>query len=322
MLTALRHYPGMDDVSASGVDWRPSASLANLRRRAACLERTRHFFAEKGVLEVETPVAQGGANLDPGIEPIRLGQRFLVTSPEHHLKRLLAAGSGDVWALTPVFRAGELGRWHNPEFRMLEWYRLGWDDARMADETVALLDAVTGLGSRVERLSYGEAFHTRCGWDPFTVDDLALFAAAQAQGLDAPAGRQELLDLLLATVVQPTFPTDRWTVLVDWPPAQAAQARLRQDRLGRHVAARFEVYRGALELANGYWECTGRAELAARQSPLTQEGALVPDARYYAALDHGLPVCAGVAVGFDRAVALACGAGSVADVISFSWNRA
>jgi hypothetical protein len=151
-------------------DWRPSASWATLRARAALVERTRLFFAARGLLEIDTPMLQGGANLDHGVLPFRLladgAERFLPTSPEHPLKRLLAAGAGDLWTLAPAFRRQERGRLHSPEFRMLEWYRLGWDDRRLLAETVSLLAELTGLTADLEVLSWREAFRRHAGLDP------------------------------------------------------------------------------------------------------------------------------------------------------------
>jgi len=267
------------------------------------VERVRRFFAERSVLEVDTPLLQPGANLDHGVMPMRVGDAYLPTSPEHALKRLVAAYRHDVWTLAPAFRAGERGQRHQPEFRMLEWYRLGWDDARLADETVEVLRLITALPGPAERLSWRDAW-TRAGLDP---------DAVQAEG---GFTRDERLDLLLSERVEPLLGRGLWTMLTDYPASGAAQARLRRDPAGRPVAARFEIYRDGIELANGYHECCDAAELRARHDaelPLHLGCAI--DAQFHAMLSDGFPDCAGVALGFDRAVMLALGLPDIASTM-------
>jgi elongation factor P--(R)-beta-lysine ligase len=286
--------------------WRPTATLETLQARAALVDRVRGFFAARGVLEIDPPLLQDGANLDHGVQPMRAGDAFLPTSPEHALKRLVAAHRADVWALAPAFRAGELGTRHQPEFRMLEWYRLGWDDARLADETVALLESLTGLRGGVQRVSWHAAW-ALAGLDPDAVQ--------AAEGFT----RDERLDLLLTEHVEPLLGRGAWTVLTDYPASGAAQARVRRDAAGRAVAARFEIYRDGIELANGYHECRDAAELRARH---TAELPLHPgcrlDAAFHAMLAEGFPDCAGVAVGFDRVVMLALGLPDLAATMPFA----
>jgi lysyl-tRNA synthetase class 2 len=316
--------PGADDAS-----WRPAASVATLRRRADLVERTRRFFAARGVLEVDVPVLQGGANLDHGVVPYRveteLGPRFLPTSPEHPLKRLVCAGAGAVWTLAPAFRRGERGRRHQSEFRMLEWYRPGWDDATLRDEVVALLAELTGWPAECELLSYRDALTRHAGIDPFACgsrDVLRALANDAAAVADDP---RAALDLLLATKVEPHLGRGRWTALVDYPPWAAAQSRLRRDARDTAVAARFEVYRDGVELANGYHELADAGELGDRlgeELAARGDAGVVRDARFEAAVAHGLGDCAGVAVGFDRVVMLALGLGSVAETQAFPSDRA
>jgi elongation factor P--(R)-beta-lysine ligase len=318
------------NLGRPGADWRPSASLQTLRSRADLIARVRRFFADRHVLEVEVPVLQGGANLDPGVEPFIVqtadGARFLPTSPEHPLKRLVAAGYGAVWALAPVFRAHEKGRKHAPEFRMLEWYRPGWDDWKLLREVLDLFDTVTGLGTAHEVIGYRKAFQRHAGIDPATVSDGELRKllgdqVSAASLADGTLDRTIALDLLLTELVEPHLGKGHWTVMTDYPIHVAAQARLRADEDERPVAARFEIYRDAIELANGYWELTDAPELAGR---LDAELAKRPDAglardwRFEAAMLHGLPECAGVAVGFDRLVMLALKLGSVAETQAFA----
>ncbi len=284
-------------VRSSGrpVVWRPRASVETLRARSAIVDRVRRFFADREVLEVDPPLLQPGANLDHGVTPMRVGDHYLPTSPEHALKRLVAAYRQDVWTLAPAFRAGERGMRHQPEFRMIEWYRLGWDDVRLADETVALLHEITGLPGPIEHLAWRDAW-TRAGLDPDAVQ--------AADGFS----REERLDLLLTERVEPLLGRSCWTILTDYPASGAAQARLRTDDAGRAVAARFELYRDGIELANGYHECCDAAELRARhQAELPLHPGCSLDESFHACLAEGFPDCAGVALGFDRAVMLALG---------------
>ena len=313
---------------AEHASWRPMATFATLRQRAALVDRTRAFFATRGVLEVDVPVLQGGANLDHGVVPYRIeterGARFLPTSPEHPLKRLVCAGVGAVWTLAPAFRRGELGTRHQPEFRMLEWYRPGWDDLRLRDETVALLAEVSGWPAECETLTYRDAFIRHAGVDPFAADPEAVLVAL-ADAADAVADDPHAaLDLLLATRVEPHLGRGRWTALTEYPPWASAQARLRLDGAGRPVAARFEIYRDGIELANGYHELRDAAELGDRLAAelATRSPDVARDARFEAAIAHGLGDCAGVAVGFDRVVMLALGLTTVGETQAFPIDRA
>ncbi len=312
-------------MAAHGAHWTPNATIETLRRRAELVERTRAFFRERGVLEVDTPVLQGGANLDHGVVAFRCEDRFLPTSPEHPLKRLVAAGSGPVWTLAPAFRRGELGSRHAPEFRMLEWYRPGWDDRSICAETIAVLDALTGFGAEVETLSWREAFRRHAGIDPRDIGDAELIARIGADASAARGERSAALDLLLTREVEPKLGRGHWTVLTDYPASAAAQARLRTDVEGDAVAARFEIYREGIELANGYWELTDAGELGARlqhELDLRQPGSAIRDARFEAAMAAGLGDCAGVAVGFDRVVMLALGLDRLEMTQAFAWDRA
>lgn len=322
-MTAPGHRNG--DVQS---DWRPTAPVGVLRRRAELVDRTRAFFRERGVMEVDTPVLQGGANLDHGVVPMRLvvgnDTRFLPTSPEHPLKRLVAAGHGDVWTLAPAFRAGERGQRHAPEFRMLEWYRLGWDDRRLAQEAIALLATLTGWSQEHDIITWRDAFRTHAGIDPLTVDDSAVFAHLGEDAAVAAGDRRVALDLLLTRDVEPRLGRGRWTVLTDYPADQCAQARIRQSADGSPVAARFELYRDGIELANGYHELLdGRALRGRLEQELTDRHAGERlDERFLTAMAAGLPDCAGVAVGFDRVVMLALGLPDVASTQAFTWRDA
>jgi lysyl-tRNA synthetase class 2 len=312
--------------------WRPGVSRDVLVRRRQLIDVVRQFFRDREVLEVDTPVLQGGANLDRGVIPFTVATgdrpRFLPTSPEHPLKRLVAAGHGPVWTLAPAFRLGERGRRHAPEFRMLEWYRPGWDDHRLADEVIALLSVLTGFNSSSEQVTWRSAFRRHAGFDPFLADDRTI---AEAVGPDIEAvmsgdslDREAALDLILTNRVEPHLGRGCWTVMGDYPAEACAQARLRPGEDGHLVAARFEIYRDGLELANGYWELTNAVELQARQQRelAGRSHGEVLDQRFLEAVAQGLPDCAGVAVGFDRVVMLALGVDDIASVQPFSWERA
>jgi len=313
--------------------WRPTASIATLRLRARILARLREFFAERDVLEVETPSLSAAAVTDPAlqsvvatVEALGSARMYLQTSPEFAMKRLLAAGSGDIYQLCRVYRDGEIGRWHQPEFTMLEWYRLGWDDLRLMDEVSALLCEVLELADRpgtVTRLSYAEAFEQHLGVQP-SADERALVAALAARGIETPLQhtRRDLLDLALGTAIAPKLPPSGVTFIYDFPADQAALARIKPT--SPPVAARFEAFFGSIELANGYAELTDAVEQRARFEADCEDrrarGMQVPpiDTALLAALGAGLPECAGVAVGVDRLVAAAAALDGIDEAVSFA----
>ena len=322
-------------------DWRPTAPIEALRLRAALYARVRHFFAARDVLEVETPVLSVAGNTEPDIASFALEfsgrtdgappTRWLRTSPEHPLKRLLAAGVGDCYELGRVFRDGEAGGRHNPEFTMLEWYRVGWDHQRLASETIELVRAalaLAGRDARPERIAYRELYRQRLGLDPLSADETTLRAALGDVAID-PHGltRDDWLDLLMTHRLQPAFAPGSMLVVYDYPASQCALARLRRDG-DATVAERFELYLGPLELANGYHELIESDEQRARferdQARRSQRGAAVPpiDERLLAAMQSGLPACAGVALGIDRLLMAMTGSDRIADVLAFDFARA
>lgn len=327
-------------VEAAPPDWRPSADWAALKLRARLYASIRDFFAERGVLEVETPVLSMAGNTDPNIASFSLEfsgrtdgaprTRWLRTSPEYPLKRLLAAGVGDCYELGRVFRDGEAGGRHNPEFTMLEWYRVGWDHHRLIDETVALVFAALALvdrQARVEKIAYRDLYRERLGLDPATATEAQLIAGLGNVEI-APEGlnRDDWLDLLMTHRLQPAFPEDRLTVVYDYPASQCALARIRPGEVP--VAERFELYLGPLELANGYHELNDAAEQRRRfLGDLTlraQRNAPQPplDERLLQALRNGLPDCAGVALGVDRLLMAMLGVGRIGEVVSFAFASA
>jgi elongation factor P--(R)-beta-lysine ligase len=316
------------------VSWQPGASLAALETRAAMLGRARRFFAQRSVLEVETPILSAAAVSDPQLQSLHTQvagiatPRYLQTSPEYAMKRLLAAGSGDIYQVCKVFRDEEKGRWHNPEFTMIEWYRLGFDDAAFMDEVETLLrDMLEGLRElpSAERLSYSAALQRHAGVDAFNADDDALAAAAVRHGIhcDSTLDRDAKLDLLMGLVVGPRLGVERPCFICDYPVSQAALARLKPG-VPQAVAARFELYLDGIELANGFHELANgseqRARFVADLNTRAARGQVQPplDENLLAALQHGLPDCAGVALGFDRLVAVALGAKRLSEAMSFT----
>ena len=318
-------------------DWRPSAGPDVLALRAKLLGRLRGWFADHGVMEVETPALSAAAVTDPHIQSLEtcLDRRpmYLQTSPEFFMKRLLAAGSGDIYQVCRVFRDGEQGRRHNPEFTMVEWYRRDLDAHRMMDEIESLL-AVLGAGQRqprpAERITYRDLCMEFAGIDPFVDSTAAIVARLDEAAVSVPDGlsadRDALLDLLLATVVEPAMPAEIPVFVFDFPASQAALARIRDG--DPPVAERFELFLGGMELANGFHELRDVAEQAGRFERDLQlrrdAGLKLPpvDHRLLAALDAGLPECAGVALGFDRLVMWLAGCDHIADVLSFDAGRA
>jgi len=322
----------------SGAAWRPTADRSALRLRARMKARIRAFFEASDALEVDTPVLSTAAPTEPQVTPLETrvaGQRaFLQTSPEFAMKRLLAAGMGDCWQLARVFRDRERGRRHHPEFDLLEWYRLDHDHHELMDEVEAVVAASLAPERTVAaatRLSYTEAFQRHASVDPLAATTAELRAAAAA-GEGAPAAgladddRDGWLDHLLTAVVTPAFASDRPTFVYDWPANQAALART--DASDARVASRFELFWGELELANGFHELADTAEQRGRfvaeneQRMAGGDAALPVDEHLLAALDAGLPDCAGVALGFDRLVMLAAGRGDIDDVLTFPFERA
>ena len=311
-----------------------------LRRRARLNAMIRDFFARRDVLEVETPIMSAAGNTEPNIEGfhtrfsghVDAGSpvRWLRTSPEYPLKRLLAAGVGDCYELGRVFRNGEAGGRHNPEFTMLEWYRVGWDHHQLIQETIALVqEALLMVGrspASVRIVSYRQLFIDGVGLDPFVASEAQLRAGLGDVGIQ-PDGltRDDWLDLLMSHRIQALFGNDAITVIHDWPASQAALARIRPGE--PPLAERFELYLGPVELANGYHELNDADEqrqrfardLAIRAS---RDAALPPlDERFLAALP-ALPACAGVAVGVDRLLMALAETIRIADVLAYDFANA
>ncbi len=313
-------------------DWRPTASLQTLHRRARMLADIRAFFAERNLLEVQTPALSSAGNPDPSIDSLACelhlpgsatGRRYyLHTSPEFAMKRLLAAGSGDIYQLCRVFRDGEAGRLHSPEFTMLEWYRVGFGIDRLIEEVAELIRRLLDRDLPSLRLGYREAFERALALDPFRAETRQLAEAAAARGL-APDGelhRDAWLNLLMSQCVEPTLPEKTLVFIDAWPASQASLARLGPDG----SAQRFELYLDGIELANGFEELTDAAEQRRRfeadnrQRAARGQPQMPLDQAFLTALEAGMPDCAGVAMGIDRLLMLACRAERIGEVMAFA----
>lgn len=311
-----------------------------LRLRARLNRLVRDFFDERQVLEVETPVMSRAGNTEPNIASftVEFGgrldgaprSRWLRTSAEYPMKRLLAEGIGDCYELGRVFRDGEAGGRHNPEFTMLEWYRVGWTLEPLIEETAALVQAALALVGRTATLhkaSFREVYREALGLDPMTASLAELQAAFPGEVDPEGLTRDDWLDLLMTHCIQPAFPEGRLLAMHDYPATQCALARVVR-RGAVDVAERFELYLGPLELANGYHELTDAAEQRARferdHAVRAGRGAVRPpiDEALLAALASGMPACSGVAVGIDRLLMAMLGTGAIADVLAFDFNRA
>ncbi len=294
------------------------------------LQNIRAFFAARRVLEVETPVISTAAITDPQLESFSTQYHqqtyYLHTSPEFYMKRLLAAGSGDIFQIAKVFRDDENGRYHNPEFTMLEWYRLGFDHHQLMDEIEILISELMEKNKLLfTRLSYQQVFKNQLNIDPFnsTVDELK--QAAKKNNISTPQGMDDdvdmWLDWLMVEKIAPSFSKQGFTFLYDYPASQASLARL--DKEDARKANRFELFFGELELANGFYELTDAGIQEKRfindNEIRRQRGQKVMpiDEGLLTALKSGLPECAGVAIGIDRLMMLVCDVESIRDVIGF-----
>lgn len=317
-------------------NWQPSASIEALRARADIIGQVRRFFAERAVLEVDTPCLSSAAVSDPQLHPFatdyipdgsQAGHRvYLHTSPEYPMKRLLAAGSGCIWQLCKVFRNGETGGRHNPEFSMLEWYRLGFDHHQLMDEVEALVVGVLGCRP-ARRVTYASLFVEHLGLNIHQCGDADLASLGRQRcGFSGEMPRDGWLNLLFSHCIEPTLLAP--TMVYAFPASQAALARVVEGDDEVPSAARFELFVQGMELANGYFELTDAEEQARRfrSDQLEREAMgkapLPVDTRLVDALQAGLPSCAGVALGLDRLVMLALGAERIEQVIAFNFERA
>ncbi|MBV7298974.1 elongation factor P--(R)-beta-lysine ligase [Enterovibrio paralichthyis] len=320
-------------------DWCPTAKIQTLRARAALMGQIRQFFADREVLEVDTPSMSQATVTDIHLHTFKtefVGPGFaqgiplyLMTSPEFHMKRLLAAGSGAIYQINKAFRNEEAGRNHNPEFTMLEWYRPGFDHHALMDEMDALLQLILKAGV-AERMTYQDAFIRVLGVCPLEGSMAELKAVAAPLGLsdiaDIEDDRDTLLQLLFSVGVEAKIGQDVPAFVYNFPASQAALARVCED--DPRVAARFEVYFKGIELANGFYELDNAEEQLARfeEDNCKRERMGLKsqpiDHHLIEAIRHGLPDCAGVALGIDRLIMLALGKTHIDEVIAFPVGRA
>ncbi len=325
----------MTGTFPSGASWQPLANRQTLQQRATLLRVARDFFADREILEVETPVLGRHAVTDPHIRSLQLEHEpiWLRTSPEYHMKRLLAADSGDIYQIGKVFRAGESGSRHEPEFTMAEWYRLNSSFDSMVDETcdfIRCLHAAIGpqLPTGIDRYGYRDVFREHTGIDPgaAALAELQKFATGLptwhvALGEQLGNDRQGWLDFIISQAVYPRLPGGTLQVITDYPADQAMLARTRPD--DPHSAERFEVFLNGLELANGFHELADAGEQRRRfvADNDRRAAAGLPvidiDEHLLTALQHGLPDCCGVAVGIDRLLMLAGNYRNLAATLSF-----
>ena len=310
------------------IHWQPTATIDTLQQRAAALKDIRLFFSERGVLEVDVPVLGQAAVTDLHIDCIMAevsGQRrYLQSSPEFFMKRLLAAGSGPIYYLGKAFRNDESGRRHNPEFTMLEWYRQGWNEQQLMAELALLVETVAGQPLTVAMRTYREVFVEQTTLDPHRTQTSELQRlAAEVSGRDfSDSSRSECLDLVFSLVVGPSLPSGL-VCIEGYPACQSALARLAKDAAGELVARRFEVFLNGVELANGYCELTDpleqqsrfQADVALRRA--AGKARIEPDKKLLAALQAGLPDCVGVALGVDRLLMQLLGQNDIGKVMAF-----
>ena len=312
-------------------DWRPTGEAEALRARAGLLATIRAFFDERGVLEVDTPLLSQFGVTDPNIELFTVSsnneKRFLQSSPEYAMKRLLATGIGDIYQLGKAFRRGESGSRHNPEFTMLEWYRAEMSHHELIREVAELVARVLPV-STWQVWSYAALFAELLNVDVFTASKEILASKVEQEGIsiDASLSRLDYLDLLMTHSIEPRIADWGLVFVVDFLPEQSALARL-ITRGENTVAGRFEAYYGGLELANGYWEEAQADVLSARftddnaKRSLRGQELISPDTRLLSAMEAGFPDCSGVALGFDRLLMLMLERSSIAEVIPFAWDR-
>lgn len=319
--------------------WRPHASLEVLRARARMLGRIRAFFDTRGVWEVETPLLAAACASDPHLQAVCLtespwGPRYWQTSPEAHMKRLLAAGSGAIFQIYRAARAWERGRFHHPEFTLLEWYRPGFDHHALMIEIDLLVRALLADDLQLgltQTLTYREAFQRQAAIDPFAIDAAQCRARLGDAGVSLSPGTADLdldgwLDLIMTHCVAPQLGRSGLCFITDYPVSQAAMARVLPGE--PPVAARFEMYLYGVELANGYHELSNEPEQRARiEADLARRAKqglhMVPvDEALLAALAAGFPDCAGVALGLDRLLMIATGVAEIDAVLAFPVERA
>ncbi|MBR2089385.1 MAG: EF-P lysine aminoacylase GenX [Fibrobacter sp.] len=308
----------------------PTCSRETWIKRQALMTKVRDFFVRRNALEVETPVLSAYGGTDPQLDYFEIEdpKRFMMTSPEFHMKRLLAANFGDIFQITKSFRKDEFGGHHNNEFSMVEWYRVGMPQEKLMDEVEDLVSEIIGTKLNARRTRWIDAFKNYAGIDPFC-ENLSDFAdACVARDVPVPVGsetltREEWWDYMMVFLVEPALASNGPEFILDYPPSQAALAQTYTDADGRVWARRFELFVNQVELCNGYTELTDAVEQRRRFNADLEirKGMNKPlpplDERFLAALESGMPACSGVALGLDRLFMLALGKNEIADVILF-----
>ena len=319
------------------MNWHPTASLEILRFRAEVISACRWFFQEQDILEVTTPALSRFATTEPNIESFAVrfttqpsSYRYLHSSPELPMKRLLAAGSGPIYQISQVFRDSDHGHYHRPEFTLLEWYRPGWDYQCLMREVEFLVRSMpmqVTAPIQSQQFSYRELFLHYLSLDPFTANVMDCSACCERHKLSVPDNMGDAidpwLDLLLSVLIAPKLPQNGLTFIYDFPISQAALAQV-QEKKGYWVAERFELYWGSVELANGFQELTDAEEQYRRfenenRRRQQQNKPMMPiDQHFLAALQSGLPECSGVALGMDRLLMSLSGSTNIRQVIAFA----
>lgn len=315
--------------------WQPTATIETLKQRAVILQKIRQFFLNRNYLEVETPLLSNATVTDPHLHSFETyfhqKKLYLQTSPEYAMKRLLCHSSGAIFQITKVFRNDELGKQHNPEFTMLEWYKPQFDHHDLMNEIDEFLQTIMHT-PKAQKISYKEIFLKILDINPLdaTVEQLEKIAKKNIELTisETPHNRDFWLYLLMSHIIEPNLPHDIPTFIYDFPSSQAALARIGKNTQGETIAERFEVYLGGMELANGFHELSDAKEQEKRfqyEQQLRKQNNL-PDVPYdqhlIAALKQGLPNCAGVALGIDRLMMIALKKKSIEEVISFSIENA
>ena len=308
----------------------PTCSRETWVQRQALMARVREFFVRRNALEVETPVLSAYGGTDPQLDYFEIEdpKRFMMTSPEFHMKRLLAANFGDIFQITKSFRKDEFGGHHNNEFSMVEWYRVGMPQDKLMDEVEDLVSEILGKKLNARRTRWIDAFRNYAGVDPFC-EKLTDFAdTCRSRQIPVPEKsetltREDWWDYLMVFLVEPALASNGPEFILDYPPSQAALAQTYTDNEGRMWARRFELFVNQVELCNGYTELTDAVEQRRRFNAdldirTAMKKPLPPiDERFLAALESGMPACSGVALGLDRLFMLALGKDEIADVILF-----
>lgn len=311
----------------------PTCSREDWLARQALMNKVRNFFTSRKTLEVETPTLSNAGGTDPQLDYFQVGaagepMRFMMTSPEFHMKRLLSAGFGDIFQITKSFRKDEFGSHHNNEFSMVEWYRVGFSQEKLMDEVEALVSEILGKPLNARRTRWIDAFRNYAGVEPFcrNLEDFA--NACRCHEIPVPEdpqmmSREDWWDYLMVFVIEPALAKNGPEFILDYPPSQAALAQTYKDADGLTWAKRFELFVDQVELCNGYTELTDAAEQRRRfEADLEirrKMGKPLPpiDERFLAGLESGMPACSGVALGLDRLFMLAMGKSEISDVILF-----